>query len=112
MKRNSSRYPLTLVSAPVIAAALATAILLAMADGMFAQHYAPEANVHAGPEGIKDGKKPNEQKDAAKPANQTDPAALPQPEVLCERIQSIKIGGFTINGEQTSGDERKRASGN
>jgi Subtilase family len=93
-----------------VVGAVVTVVLLATADGTFAQHSAPEANTHAGPEGNKDARKSNEHKDTSDPVKQKGTAALPQREVLCERIPSA---GITINGEETAGNEgKRRASGN
>ena len=66
-----------LMNVRLAAEVLATLFLLAMADGMFAQHAAPVGQADTGSVGIKDEKEPNDQKDAATPANQTDTAPLP-----------------------------------
>ena len=76
-----------LMNVRLAAEVLATAFLLAMADGMFAQQATPVGQADTGSVGIKDEKEHKDQLDAATPANQTDTEAIPQAEVLCERIQ-------------------------
>ena len=113
MKRNLPRHGLTLFSASALAVAVATVLLLGV-EGMRAQHSAPETDAHAQLEGFKDGKKPDKRKDAGKPVKPKEPAALPQPEVLCERIQfaetSLVLSRTDFSNCEVASEKKKQSS--
>jgi serine protease AprX len=95
--------------------ALMTVALLVAASRMCSQEPAPASAANAGPEDAKNDKKQDKPKDPGRSVDPKDKAAVPQPEVLCERTEfeknSFIFTRWIFNNCEVTSKGEKKSSG-